>query len=311
MENLARSNVLVLGANGFIGRNLTAALEGKVKSLHGYGRSDDSHAFYPSALTWHKGDFLDSSGLGQALERADVVIHLISSSTPGNSNLDRVGDVESNLVPTLRLLDMCVSAEVKKVIFLSSGGSIYGDCSEVPTPESAATNPITSYGVNKLAIEKFLEIYRLQYGLDYTIIRASNPYGPFQTAKNNQGIIGAILKACVSGDSFEVWGDGTVVRDFIFVDDLVQAIMVSISHSSEHRLFNVGSGIGTSLLEAFEMCKQVSKSDIKLNFNKPRSVDVKVSVLDRSLASRELGWQPHTSLEAGIKKTLEWIKDSN
>jgi UDP-glucose 4-epimerase len=311
MEDLAHSNVLVLGANGFIGRNLTDALVGKVRSLHGYGRSDDSHSFIPSELTWHKGDFLDSSGLGQALERADVVIHLISSSTPGNSNLDRVGDVESNLVPTLKLLDMCVSAEVKKVIFLSSGGSIYGDCSEVPTPESSGTNPITSYGVNKLAIEKFFEIYRLQYGLDYTIIRASNPYGPFQTAKNNQGIIGAILKACVAGNSFEVWGDGTVVRDFIFVDDLVEAIIKAISHRSETRLFNVGSGIGTSLLEAFEICKQVSKSDITLNFNKPRSVDVKVSVLDRSLASLELGWQPSTSLEAGIKKTFEWIKDSN
>lgn len=121
MQDLSTLNVLVLGANGFIGRNLIAALEEKVRSLHGFGRSDKSYALNPSAITWHKGDFIDSSGLGPALERSDVVIHLISSSTPGNSNLDRVGDVEANLVPTLKLLDMCVSADVRKVIFLSSG----------------------------------------------------------------------------------------------------------------------------------------------------------------------------------------------
>jgi UDP-glucose 4-epimerase len=128
MTDLASSNVLVLGANGFIGRNISVALDGKTRSLHGFGRSDNQNREFCSSMIWHKGDFIDASGLGPAVERADVVIHLISNSTPGNSNLDRVGDVEANLVPTLRLLDMCVSADVKKIVFLSSGGSIYGDC---------------------------------------------------------------------------------------------------------------------------------------------------------------------------------------
>lgn len=309
MKDLASSNVLILGANGFIGRNLTAALWASVKSLHGFGRSDHSLSRGSFPITWHKGDFIDASGIGQAIERADVVIHLISNSTPGNSNLDRVGDAEANLIPTLKLLDMCVSADVAKVIFLSSGGSIYGNCPEIPTSELATTNPLTSYGVNKLAIEKYLEIYRLQYGLDYAIIRASNPYGPFQTVKNNQGIIGAILKACVTGTPFEVWGDGSVIRDFLYVDDLVEAIIRGISSGSETRLFNIGSGVGTSLLEALELGMQISQTAINVNFNKPRNADVQVSILDRSLATRELGWEPLTTLRDGMQKTLTWMKN--
>lgn len=151
----------------------------------------------------------------------------------------------------------------------------------------------------------------MQYGLEYTIIRASNPYGPFQTAKNNQGIIGAILKACVAGNPFEIWGDGSVIRDFLYVEDLVEAVIKAITHHSDTRLFNVGSGVGTTLLDAIELCKQVSESDIGLTFNKPRNSDVKINVLDRSLAARELGWEPSTSLKAGIQKTFEWMKDTS
>jgi len=173
---------IVLGASGFIGSRLCEVMGAKISNLKAFGRSP----LYPSAFSqcrWIEGNFSDINQVTNAIAGCDTVIHLVNATTPASANLNRVTDLEANVISTLNLLDVCVSSGVKKIVFISSGGTVYGVPSVVPTPETAENDPITAYGVSKLIIEKYLFLYRHLYGLDYTILRVANPYGPYQTNK--------------------------------------------------------------------------------------------------------------------------------
>ncbi len=282
-----------------------------VGNLSSFSSSNKPAGFPSTAENWVRGDFKVKSDLQLALAGCDRVIHLVSTSTPGSSDANRIADLSENLLSTIQLLDLCVEQKVEQIIFMSSGGSIYGNSSMVPTPESSETNPTSSYGVVKLAIEKYLQIYKDQHGLDYRIIRASNPFGPYQTGKNKQGLIGAVLQAGLNNREFEIWGDGSLVRDFIFVEDLVKGVMAVMSYQGEERIFNMGSGVGSSVLQIINLCKDALYAhgyDLKVRFKEARPSDVKASTLDISLAQKELGWMPHTDLKSGIEKTLTWME---
>ena len=306
-RDLHDARCAVLGGGGFIGANLCQALKGKVASLRAYGRRQA----FPEALAgveWVGGDFLDATTHANALNGCDTVIHLVSATNPASGNLNMVADVEANVVSTLRLLDACRFFGVRRLVFISSGGTVYGVPKVVPTPETHPLEPITSYGVSKLTIERYLSLYGYLYGLDYRILRVANPYGPYQTAAKGQGVVAAFVERALAGAPVEIWGDGTVVRDYFYVADLVDAILKSIAHDGPSRVFNIGSGEGQSVNEIIAAIEKATGKPLERRYLKGRPIDAPKSVLDIALARTELGWTPKVSLADGLARMIAWRK---
>jgi UDP-glucose 4-epimerase len=295
----------VLGAGGFLGTNLCRELQPQVASVRAFGRRQS----FPSALIgveWIPGDFTEPTSVATAISGCDTVFHLVNATTPASANIDKLADLQSNVAPTLRLLEACREAGVKRVIFISSGGTIYGLPKQVPTPESAPTDPITAYGISKLAIEKYLGLYEYLHGLQYRVLRVANPFGPYQTALKSQGVIAAFMHQCASREPIHIWGDGSSVRDYVYVTDVVDAMLAAAQHQGPSRVFNIGGGQGRSLLDILDVIKRVSGTTPEIQFSPSRSVDIPRSILDISLASQELGWTPQTTFDEGMQRTWAW-----
>lgn len=307
-KTLADSTVLILGANGFIGRNLSLRLAGSVGELRGFGRTPRTGALPHSIIDWHEGDIADIASIEPLIRQSDVVFHLVDSSNPGNGNREARPQSADTLKSTAKILDACASKRLHKFVFLSSGGSIYGNADQIPTPETSAKNPISLYGQKKLAVEKMLSNYRHDQGLDFLAIRASNPYGAFQIGKDKQGLIGSALIAGVERRPFEIWGDGSVVRDFVYIEDLVDGIIRATFSDSKFREFNLGSGQGLSVNEVLEVCDEFLDSPIRRVYKEGRSSDVQKSVLDISRAESELDWKPTTLINDGVARTKSWLE---
>lgn len=306
---LADSSVLILGANGFIGRNLSLRLAESVGELRGFGRSPKAGALPPSKIKWQEGDITDTSSIEPLIRQSDVVFHLVDSSNPGicRESGPRSEDIRKS---TARILDACVSCRVDRFVFLSSGGSLYGNTENIPTPETSPTNPISLYGQKKLDIENLLATYRLNQGLDYVAIRASNPYGAYQIGKNRQGLIGSALIAGLERRPFEIWGDGNVVRDFVYIDDLVDGIIQATISDSMFTEFNLGSGQGLSVNEVLNACDEFLEHPLERIYKEGRTQDVQKSILDISRAKSELDWKPTISLPQGIARTKFWLENN-
>lgn len=305
--NLSRLRCAVLGAGGFIGTNLCRALVGRVDSLRAFGRRQS----FPEAMRgcdWMPGDFADSTCLPAAVAGCDVVFHLVNATTPASANVDKVADLNANVASTLHLLDACRETGVRRVVFVSSGGTIYGIPDQVPTPETAPTNPITGYGISKLAIEKYLGLYGHLYGLEYRVLRVANPFGPYQTALKNQGVIAAFVRRALAGKPIEVWGDGSVTRDYVYIDDVVEALKLAATHDGPGRIFNIGSGEGRSLNDIVASISKLLAVKIPVDRRSGRPVDVPVSILDTTLAAKDLNWRPRTKFEEGLYSTISWMQ---
>jgi UDP-glucose 4-epimerase len=299
---------LVLGGGGFIGTHLCQALQRQGAQVRGFGRSrTDPKAL--AGIVWTSGEFSDRTALARAVEGCEVVFHLLGGSIPDSSNRDPLGDLLSSAVPGLQLLEICRASMVRKVLFVSSGGTVYGIPGAIPIPESAPTDPISAYGISKLAIEKYLALYHHLYGSDYSVLRVANSFGPYQSPHRRQGLIAALMHRIVSGQQVEIWGDGQVVRDFIFIDDVIDAILAAAAYDGPHHVFNVGGGIGRSVLEVVtDIADVLGRPDV-VPIHKPgRATDVPVNVLDISLIRRELGWSPHTDWREGLRLTADWIR---
>lgn len=232
------------------------------------------------------------------------VVVLSNDLLPGSSLEQARHGMLRSLSANLHLIELCVENNVR-LVYLSSGGTVYGPDAVVPTSEDTPCNPISMYGVTKLATEKILGVYGKQRGLDYRVLRVSNPYGPWQFGKSGQGVIGAWLSQALAGQEIEIWGDGSVVRDYIYIDDVVAAIIASIQHSGPGRVFNIGSGKGESLQEILGIIQATCAVEVR--YNQARPVDVPVSILNVGLAARELAWCPAVTLDQGIQRTLQWM----
>ena len=179
----------------------------------------------------------------------DVVYHLISTVVPGTCNQGIAEEFMSNTVVTVKLLDACVMNKVKKIVFLSSGGTVYGKIAEVPIKEDTPLNPISSYGIQKLTIEKLLYLYHYMHKLDYRIVRLANPYGKYQNPNGVQGVVTTFVYKALNNEPVRLYGDGSVVRDYIYVEDAVKAIIQIATYNGEQKIFNVGTGVGCSVKE--------------------------------------------------------------
>lgn len=300
---------VVLGGGGFLGTNLCRRLSASGYRVRAFGHRGH---FAPAlnGVELFPGDFSDRAALAEAVEGAEIAFHLIHSTVPFSANLDIAGDVLENLLPSLALFDLARNAGIKRVVFLSSGGTVYGRPAQIPTAEEAPTDPITAYGISKLAIEKYLALYRLHNGLDYRILRVANPFGPFQVSVKRQGLIAEIISRAIAGEPIEVWGDGSVVRDFIYVDDVIDAVEMAAEHDGGERLFNIGSGAGRSVRDVLSAVENDLGLKLDVIWKGKRTVDVPVSVLSIQRAREKLGWIPKTSFESGIAQTIAWWKKS-
>jgi UDP-glucose 4-epimerase len=299
--------VLILGGFGFIGSHLTALLLNRghhVRVLEWPGRRPDP-AVLPrwNEVELREGDFLDADTLHAALEGVEVVVHLICTTLPEQSNEDPAHDLETNVIGTVRMLSLARRHRVRKVVFSSSGGTIYGQARSIPITEDHRTHPLCSYGITKLTIEKYLELFRQLRQLDYTVLRCANPYGEGQDARRPQGAVGVFLSRLWEGKPIHIWGDGLATRDYVYVRDVAEAFALATETDTSSRVFNVGSGRGTSLNELIKIMVEVTGITPEIAYDRPRPLDVPVNVLDVSLARRELGWVPHTGLVDGVGRT--------
>jgi UDP-glucose 4-epimerase len=301
---------LILGGAGFMGSHLAELLlrDGQpVRVFDRPGQTQTTLGVMRNRIELHEGDFRNGVDVERAVRGADIVFHLVGTTVAASSNRDPVFDVESNLVSTLRLLEVCVKEKIQQVIFSSSGGTVYGPAETNPIPETHPTQPLSSYGITKLTIEKYLALFHRLHGLNYTVLRISNAYGPRLPLRGEQNAIGAFLTHLKYGETLSVWGDGSVVRDYVYVADVARAFRAAAGLNSPFHVFNVGTGVGTSLINLIHTMEQVTGRKAQIDWQPARPVDAPVNVLDCSRAREYLGWQPTTNLTNGLRRTWEWI----
>jgi UDP-glucose 4-epimerase len=301
----------VLGGGGFIGSHVVDDLLSaghRVRILERprvprYREFDSAEA-----VEWLEGDFLSASIVEEAVDGMDAVIHLVSTTLPKDSNDDPVFDVESNVLGTLRLLQAAREARVRRIVFISSGGTVYGTPVAIPIPETHPTEPRVSYGVVKLAIEKYLALFERLYGLEHVVLRVANPYGRRQRVETAQGAVAAFIHRALSGAPIEIWGDGTIVRDYVHVSDVARAFLRALDYGGSSRVFNIASGQGRTLNDIVALIRTLNSRSVEVRHLAPRSFDVPCNVLDIDKARAELGWAPSIAFEDGVRETLEWAR---
>lgn len=293
---------LVIGGNGFIGSHLVEGLRARgarVRVLDpGPARGDVDW----QGVEYQQGDYSDPATAAGSLADVDIVFHLASTTVPATSNQDPARDVSTNLLGTLTLLDAMRARGIRRLLFLSSGGTVYGNPDILPVPEHHPLRPISSYGVVKVAIEGYLHVYRHMGVLDPVVLRPSNPYGPRQSSSGGQGVIAAALAHAARGTPMPLWGDGTVVRDYLYIDDLV-ALAIDAAMSGRCGVFNAGSGEGHSLNAIIAAVEAVTARPLALDRKPSRGFDVREVVLDISAARDAFGWQPRVGLASGLART--------
>ncbi len=304
---------LILGGGGFLGSHLSEALLAQGYAVRIFDRPNllrfnSSHRSL--AVEWVEGDFINREHVAQAVSGCDIIYHLVSTTLPRSSNENPVYDVETNVIGTLHLLEAAKENRARKIIFVSSGGTVYGVPQEVPIRESHPTEPICSYGIGKLTIEKYLHLFHLLHGMDYCVLRLANPFGERQRIASAQGAVAVFLDKALRNEGIDIWGDGSVIRDYFHVSDAVSALTKALVYEGNHRVFNIGSGVGQSLNEILTAIENLLEAPVKRSYLPARAFDVPVSVLDISRAAELLNWKPQTPFAEGLARTAQWLRSS-
>jgi len=296
-----RRKVAVLGA-GFIGLNLVRRLSGG-----GVEVAVLDHNEMPVELAgrvrWVRGEFADVSAVAEALEGAQVAFHLISTTVPGDEDVEVSRELSDNIFVTLRFLEVCERLAVPRVVFASSS-SVYGLQATVPIAETAVTDPISSHGIQKLAIEKYLLLHRFHHGLDVRIARLSNPFGPGQRLYGRQGFVALTIGHLLKDEPILLRDGGRPVRDFLYIDDVTEALERLAWQHDAPAVLNIGSGVGHSLRDVVAMMAEAMQRPIRSVTGEPRRADIPLSVLDVTLAARGIGFSVGVPVRIGLVRTL-------
>lgn len=298
-----KKHILILGGLGFLGRNLVEAfMDGYIVTVFDRGKRTA-----PAMIKIQTGDFTRATDLESVFQKnkIDLIIHSLSTTIPSSS--DPAYDVESNVVSTIRLLDLMKKYSVPKIVFLSSGGTVYG-LTEGSTgvSENHPTDPISSHGIGKLTIEKYLQLYHRLHGIDFLIIRPSNPFGQYHISPTH-GFINVALQKLVSKENVDIWGDGEVVRDYVYVKDCVAAIRKMVDLGVSNEIVNVGSGEGHSLNQVLAIIKE-EIGEVSVNWREKRNIDVPRIFLDISKLKSLVPFDI-TDIRQGIRETYRWLKN--
>jgi len=294
---------LVLGGAGFIGRSIVHRLVSDAENqVTVFDKFKLNHAAPNLEMT--TGEFSIDTDFDSITREVDVVIHGISTTSPRNF---RGFDAEfrENVQPTIRLLDACVKNGVKKVIYLSSGGTVYGESTDgSPWKETDPCNPICAYGVHKLTVEKIMSVYTHTGQIKCEVMRIANPYGPEQATKG-VGVIATFARQMLSGQPIHLIGDGKTRRDYIYIDDLVDAVQRLIQYKGTEEVFNVGTGVGTSVLDIMQSISEELGIAPQIEYQTDTGNDVADNILDISRLGCEMGFYPKYSVKVGIEETLK------
>ncbi len=297
--------ILVLGGNGFIGYNLVKRFAQREK-IRIFDRAW-KHGIENENIELMTGNF-QQIDFEEMLEKVDTVFHFISSSTPFDGTDTLLADIEENLLPTVRLLDAMRKKEVKKIFFISSGGTIYGECIE-PAKETDKVSPECVYAAQKAWIETCLHLYEKYDGIQGYILRIGNPYGLEINKKKRQGIIPIFTEKIIKGEPIEIWGTGENRRDYIYIDEVIDAIEAVYSYQGAHRVFNVGTGSSYSTREIIEQIESVVGKRAQIVYGEKRKCDLQESHLDVSLIYRECGWKSELAVRKGIEMYIKKLKE--
>ena len=306
-------NTILLGGAGFIGINLVLSLA--KDPLNRITVVDRSKTYFVTLenlkiqnLRLIQSDLSMNTDYECLVRGQDVVYHLISTTVPTTSNQAIAEELKGNVVLSANLFEACVHQGVKKVVFISSGGTVYGKAVKCPLNEQTPTNPITSYGVQKVTIEKLLYLYNYMYGLDYRIIRLANPYGPYQRPNGVLGAVTTFTYKALRGEEIVVYGDGSVIRDFIYIDDAVRGIQKIVNGVDLGGRRIIKKKNGTSIKQVLETIQDVLGIEIKIRYVEARKVDVPMNYLDIKRFERAYGPLDPITLKEGIKKTEEFMR---
>ena len=305
------SKILATGGAGFIGSHLTDKLieqghdvvvidnlsTGKKENLNNQAK------FYQVDIC--------SPEISQIFEqeKPEIVFHFAAQIDIRKSVKDPIEDAKINILGSLNLIQNCQKIGVKRFIFASSGGSIYGDTDIIPTPENHLENPESPYGICKLTIEKYLHFYKQTFGLNYTTLRLANIYGPRQNSKGEAGVIAIFCDKMLNNKEVVINGDGEQTRDFVFVKDVVNAALLSME-KKKNGIYNIATSKETNINEIFKRVKQLIGSNCEEKHAPAKSGEQKTSCLDYSKAKQEINWEPEYNLEKGLEKTINWFKEN-
>lgn len=302
---------LIVGGCGFIGRHLAVCL---ARRGHRVVIADAAPPSFILPLdVFDLISFVDACLTSSAMadpfwdrliEKADVVHHLAWSTIPSTANRDPLGDLDVNVRAAVALLEALRRRGGGRMLFTSSGGTVYGQLQETPVRESHPLNPVTAYGVSKLTVEKYCGVYRHLYGVDCRVARISNPFGAGQDPHRGQGAVTAFVHRALRGEPIVIWGDGSVVRDYIHVSDVAEGIArlaeATGAMLGERWIFNIGSGAGVSLREVVSLLSAQLHRGLEVRFEAARPFDVPINVLDVTAARESLGWRPSLTFPEGL-----------
>ena len=308
-------NIVVFGASGYIGSHLVEKLlcaGHDVFALVHRGKGLlTSNSINHNNITIKKIDICNPQSVKDACKLADQIINLSSNSVPQSSNKDPKSDLQVNLIGALNIFDAAKDSKGKNVIMISSGGTVYGKPQALPINEKHPTQPICSYGITKLAIEKYLYLYKKIHNINGLALRISNPYGGAQRINHQQGVIPNFLQKSIKNEVIQIWGDGNIVRDFIYISDVIDAIISALNYTGDDHVINIGSGHGYSLLEIIKLIEIISEKKVAYTTSSQRISDVDINILDIKKAKLLLNWEPKITIKEGLKLYYKKILSCN
>ncbi len=308
--------IFITGGTGFIGTHLVRALTQAGHEITIVARNrnrGNRYAHKYQGVKYIYGDLLNNFSFKRHTKNVDIVIHLFWSNIPRSGPEFLKQDLINSVSYGIDLLQACVTNGVKKLIFASSGGTVYGIPEEIPTTEEKLLKPISSYGLTKSVFEKYIHFFHNQFEMSYAILRLSNVYGPGQNLRVQQGVMSHWLRSIIDKQRIELWGDGMAIRDYIYIDDVVSAFLKILELGSSE-ILNISSNKGVSLNELIDLLTH----DLGLEFEVVRksfdNSDVPINILDNSQARTLLNWEPKTELIDGLRNTYDYLmeqKESN
>jgi len=300
----------IIGGSGFIGSHVVEALLLQGRRITVVGRNPVPSRTLPTGVDYVPGDYGQNGVLRNALRDANEVIALAYSSVPKTSFEDPVEDIVANLPAAVRLFEIASRAEIKKLVLISSGGTVYGRAYDIPIRENHPTNPICPYGITKLATEKYGMMFNELKALPFVCVRPANAYGERQEPFVEQGFVATAIASVLRQQDIPVFGDEGTIRDYIHVDDVANGIIAALEKGVPGSCYNIGSGVGRSnkdVLDAIGLPARSVGLKPRIKMFPPRDFDVPVNVLDSTKLRKETGWKPTVSFEEGIERTWNWF----
>jgi len=306
--------IALIGGNWFLGSALVPWLKACGREIMIVGRRAKPDVMNTS-LSYIQNDCRNSILLNEQLQDVEEIIDFSYTTTPKTSFDDPISDLLSNLTRAVSVFEACrVLPNLKKFIVVSSGGTVYGKRDILPIKETVSTNPISPYGITKLTIEKYAHMYQELYNFPMLIARPSNVYGPKDDFDVNQDFINVSMSQIIRSKIIDVFGENGTVRDYLYLDDLAEALLSLLQSGNIGKIYNIGTGIGTNNIELLSAISNIVNEDgysLHKKISKSRPFDVPRNILDYSLITNDTGWQPKTTLEVGLRKTWNHIKSLN